>query len=247
MSAVAPPADAGDEALLWQQWRATRAPAARATLVTRYLWLAKAVAVQVLRTRSPHEGLEYRELVQLATIGLMEAIGTFDPARGVPFQQFAGKRMRGAIHDGVDRNSEYHAQLALRRTLQRERAQSLAEGRQSSGRKKLLEEMIGTAVGLAIGLMLEDTPMYQDERNVVSGPYHGGELLLLREQLRFIVEGLPEQERVVLEYHYFNELPFKEIAELMQLTKGRISQIHSKAMKLIRRRYAEFGSFDVSV
>ena len=89
--------------------------------------------------------------------------------------------------------------------------------------------------------------MYSDERNVSADPYHGGELLLLREQLRFVVEGLPEQERLVVTYHYYSELPFRDIAELMQLTKGRISQIHSKAIALIRRRCAEFGSFNVSV
>ena len=234
-----------EEIALWEGWRVRGDAASRATLVNRYLWLAKAVAVQVLRTRSPHEGLEYRELVQLATVGLIDAIGTYEPARGVPFAQFAGKRIRGAIIDGIDRSTEYHAQAALRRELQRERVRSLAQGK-PAGKRRPLEEMIETAVGLAIGLMLEDTPMYSDEKSVAADPYHGGELLLLREQLRFVVEGLPEQERLVIGYHYYNELPFKEIAELLQLTKGRISQIHSKAIALIRRRCAEFGSFDVS-
>lgn len=237
---------APDEPGLWERWRTTRDPTVRATLVNRYLWLAKAVTVQVVRSRSPHEGLDYRELVQLATVGLMDAIGTFDPARGTPFAQYAGKRARGAILDGIDRHSEYHAQAALRRTLQRERTQSLAERKPGRSKAKLLADMVDTAVGLAIGLMLEDTPMYSDEATAAPDPYNGGELLLLREQLRYIVEGLPEQERMVMGYHYYNELPFKDIAELMQLSKGRISQIHAKAIGLVRRRFAEFGAFDVS-
>lgn len=238
---------ASDDGPLWERWRASRDPGARAALVGRYLWLAKAVAVQVLRTRSPHEGLDYRELVQLATVGVMDAIGTYDPVHGVPFPQYAGKRVRGAVLDGIDRHSEYHAQAALRRNLQRERARSLAAGVPASRKKgRLFEEMVETAIGLAIGLMLEDTPMYVDEQRATRDPYHGGELLLLREQLRFIVEGLPEQERIVVCYHYYNELPFSQIAELMQLTKGRISQIHAKAIALIRRRHTEFGSFETS-
>lgn len=213
----------------------------------RYLWLARAIAVQVYRARSQHEGLDHRDLVQLGTVGLMEAIGTYDPGHGATFSQYAGKRVRGAILDGIDSHSEYHAQSALRRDMQRERARSFAKAGAGRAGRKVLEEMIHVAVGLAIGLMLEDTSMYVDDRAQERDPYEGGELLLLRDQLRFIVEGLPEQERLVMTYHYYSELPFNEIAGLMQLSKGRISQIHAKALSLIRKRYAELGAFDVSV
>jgi RNA polymerase sigma factor for flagellar operon FliA len=48
------------------------------------------------------------------------------------------------------------------------------------------------------------------------------------------VDSLPPQDRMVLRSHYLQELPFDEIAAMLQLTKGRISQIHKQALQRLR-------------
>jgi len=231
-----------DETRLWQEWHGSRQPALRQQLVERYLWLPRAVAFQVMRGRAPHGTIEHRELVQLASVGLLEAVDTFDPQRGVRFAQYASKRVRGAVLDGLEQLSEYQAQAALRRRVNRERAESLAR---QDGAGGLFEEMVDVAVGLAIGYMLEDTALYADGSRSGGDPYEASETLLLGEQLKYLVEGLAEQERLVIRYHYYHELPFKDVAELLDLSKGRISQIHSKALAEIRRRYAALGGFEL--
>lgn len=52
--------------------------------------------------------------------------------------------------------------------------------------------------------------------------------------LKTVVENLSGLEKQVIELYYFNAIPFKEIAVLLDLSKGRISQIHSSALANIR-------------
>jgi RNA polymerase sigma factor for flagellar operon FliA len=46
-----------------------------------------------------------------------------------------------------------------------------------------------------------------------------------------LVESLPESERQVIVGHYYQHLSFPEIRELMEVSKSRISQLHSQALK----------------
>lgn len=77
--------------LLWR-WHVNRDREARAALVTEFLPLAQRVA---RRYQSPDRPLE--DLVQVASIGLLEAIDRFDPARGVSFVRFAVPTILGEL------------------------------------------------------------------------------------------------------------------------------------------------------
>jgi RNA polymerase sigma factor FliA len=233
--------DEADEALLWRAWRTDRDLGARERLVHRYLWLAKTIALTVFRDRGHAGDIDPRELVQLATVGLLEAIDRYEPGRGANFGTFAKKRVHGAIIDGLDQSSEVRAQSAALRVLRRERMKSIATGAQSNDRFK---KLVDVAVGLAIGLMLEDTAMFVDESRRGESPYSSAETAVLREQLKQIVEGLSSQEYKIVRYHYYHELSFSQIGELMDLSKARISQIHGKALTSIRQTLGETASFD---
>ena len=79
-----------DEAELWA--RRDSDPLAREELVNRYLAFAKSVAV---RYRSQAESLD--DLVQVASLGLVNAVNSFDPERGVPFIAFASPTITGEL------------------------------------------------------------------------------------------------------------------------------------------------------
>lgn len=79
-----------DEADLWA--RRDSDPHAREELTSRYLAFAKSVAV---RYRSQAESLD--DLVQVASLGLVNAINRFEPDRGVPFIAFASPTITGEI------------------------------------------------------------------------------------------------------------------------------------------------------
>ena len=60
-----------------------------------------------------------------------------------------------------------------------------------------------------------------------------------------LVDALPDQERRVINRHYFQNLEFTEIANIFGVTKGRISQIHKRALVLLREAHAIAGGIDL--
>ncbi|WP_457356464.1 sigma factor-like helix-turn-helix DNA-binding protein [Roseateles sp. P5_D6] len=57
-------------------------------------------------------------------------------------------------------------------------------------------------------------------------------------------ERLPESERRVIVRHYFQQLPFDEIARGLGLTKGRISKLHHAGLRRLRDHIRELNSGD---
>jgi RNA polymerase sigma factor for flagellar operon FliA len=224
-------------------WANRQLPAERAGLVDAYTPLVRRLAARAYSRRVGGE-LEYADLVQLGMVGLLEAIDRYTPARGVRFETFATYRVEGAILNGLPSYSELQRQLALRRELARERAQSLRQGAGKQERSAL-ERLADLAIGLALGFALEDSgPGSFDEPAHPDNAYARTELAQLRSQLAGLTEQLPENEQRVIFRHYFQQQPFDEIAAGMGLSKGRISQIHHAALRRLREllRQLQVGS-----
>src|SRR5207344_1185128 len=69
------------------------------TLVEANLTLVEQIVVQVAVNFPRH--VDRGELVRAGVLGLVEAANRFDPTKGVPFDKFAARRIRGAILDAV--------------------------------------------------------------------------------------------------------------------------------------------------
>jgi len=208
---------------------------ARRELVMAHLGQVRSIAWDVYE-KANLGYLEIRDLMQLGVVGLLEAITRFELSRGVSFAAFAAKRIRGSMLNGLEKHSEYHAQSAFRRRIRRERVESLSGAHGSpSGGSDVFMQMVETAVGLAVGCLLEDTAMYVDEsRN--ADLHHAGtrELSSISASLRSLVALLRDPDRQVIELHYLAGLPFSEVASMLELSKGRISQIHARALQALR-------------
>ena len=242
----------GDEAILWQQLRHDGDAAAREGLLARHLGYARIVAGAYYARRF-HDEIEYADYLQYASIGLLEALERFDPGRGVQFRTFAARRMHGAILNGLERFTEKQQQIAARQRLRAERmADVKALAAESSGAGtgapqdagQLLAFVSEAGIGLALCWLLEGSGMVDDGAATVSQPfYRSAELRQLRERLVLAIEGLPAQERTVIRSHYMQEVPFEEIAATLQLTRGRISQVHRRALVRLRGVLAEQGDW----
>ncbi len=163
-----------------------------------------------------------------------------DPGRNVLFRTFAAHRIQGSVLNNVERLSERDEQLALKGRLRKQRLESLREGEKGAGTSKLFEEMAEVAIGLALGYMLEGSGMYlAPEDSRAQDVYSGHELKQLRAAVQAMVETLPERERDVIKYHYFHNLGVEEIAGILGLSKGRISQIHRQALRSLREVHAK--------
>lgn len=223
-----PEADtAHNEAALWAAWNATKNPEDRHAIVEFYSEWVHFMAKQVfVRVRIP--GVEWHDFVHYGTIGLLEAIDRFEPERGFQFRTYARHRVRGAILNGLRqcRDQEAHAPAA-NPARHIDRSESLSD--EPGG--DLLAEIVTVSVGLAIGHLLDADSLPES-----GDTYAKVEHDCLMEDLSALVEALPEKERIVVKYHYYQHLAFIEIAELLGVTKGRISQLHKQGILRMRRQ-----------
>lgn len=232
---------AAEEARWWQQLRASGDEAAREQLLARHLPYARVVAATYYGRRY-NDDIEFGDYLQYASVGLLEALERYDPDRGVQFRTFAARRMHGALLNGIERLTEKQQQIAARQRLRSARAQDVktlaveATGTASPrDAQQLLKYVSETGIGLALCWLLEGSAMVEGPEQAASLPfYRGVEVRQLRERVQHAVEALPAQERLVVRSHYLQDMPFDRIAAMLELTKGRISQIHKQALLHLR-------------
>jgi len=208
-----------EEEDLWNRFVRERDASARTRLIERYVPFARILAAKLYAGRRVKE-TEFEDYLHYAVLGLIEAVDKFDPGRNVLFRTFAAHRIQGSVLNNVERLSERDEQLALKGRLRKQRLESLHEGeREGAKTSKLFEEMA--------------------EVSRAQDVYSGHELKQLRATIQAIVEVLPERERAVIKYHYFHNLGIEEIADILGLSKGRISQIHRQALRSLRELHAK--------
>jgi RNA polymerase sigma factor FliA len=225
-----------DEQSLWLRWRQERTPATRDALIVYYSPWARQVARDVyMRVYLMREA--WHDCVQNALMGLMEAIERFDPDRGVAFQPFARLRVRGAVFDGLRVLRNVHLELGYdaphRATLAKDRVESFEE--ESSDDP--LEAFIATTVGLGLGFLLDMQSM--PGRIQPPDAYAELEKAELSAAVSESLDQLAERERAIVVLHYYHQLSFVEIADQLGVSKGRISQLHKRALDHLRVRLRE--------
>ncbi|MFZ6721384.1 sigma-70 family RNA polymerase sigma factor [Undibacterium sp. Ji49W] len=231
------------ESMLWKKWRNDHDLAAREGIVEIYLPYARTVAATIFSKRFNSE-IEFEDYFQFALLGMLEAIGRYDPDLGIQFNSFAGARIRGAILTGIEDFSERQQQISVGQRLKAQRLEANKDNAKDkdsddigSGSDKIFRRLAQVGLGMALSWLLEDSGMVVDERDhVIEMPFYQGlELKQLQDQIQEIVNLLPKQEAKVIRYHYLQGLPFEEIAGLFGVSKGRISQIHKSALVNLRQ------------
>lgn len=221
-----------EESQLWVSWRRQHDSHARDSLILLHAPWARLVARDVfLRVRS--RSIDWGEFAQNATVGLIESIDRFEPDRGIEFRTFARHRVRGAVFNGLRQlwGQGISPAVDLARTA------SLAEDEGED----VLESFVSWTVGVGIGYLLDAASMPTGETDT-QGPYGSLERDQKYELLRKVVGLLPEREAMVLTMHYFQHVPFVEVAGVLNVTKGRVSQLHKQGIRRLReclRTYAE--------
>ncbi len=238
---------------LWARYHATGDTRARAQLLDRYLGLVHHSAHQLLRRIS--RDVELHDLVGAGTLGLVQALEGFEPARGLAFSTYAMPRIRGAMLDEL-RGRDWMPRSVRMRSRQFFAAR--ADLQQKLGRHPAAEEEAA-----ALGLDMETYYRWQEEvdgRVVLhldagsdsgDGEHQprlaesiadifaaepGGELdheqMLARLREGFLQMG--SRDRMVLSLYYYEEMNLREIGEVLHVSESRISQIRTRALKRLR-------------
>ncbi|MFS2319208.1 sigma-70 family RNA polymerase sigma factor [Maricaulis sp. D1M11] len=218
------------EASLWRRLRFEGQRECREKLFQRKLTFAKKVAGGEYK-RMPSGRLDRLDFNQLAFIALLEAIDRYDPKRGSEFDVFARPRIRGAILDGIARSSDQTAYYAASRRQQDERLASLTF-ESSESLDVSISQVARIASGLALGLIASQSDTPPSSRD----GYESHDWIELRLTLQREIQRLPERERYIVERHYIDGVSFSEIANAMNVSTGRVSQLHRKAIARIQSR-----------
>jgi len=219
------------EAKLWIDYH-TGNDSAREQLLERYLPLAKRLASVVYALR-PVRGVEFGDYQQLAYVGLLEAMRRYRPDAGAQFPTFATYRIKGAILNGIPKMTERGEYVSYLRRSQKDRVESLLE--QNGAVAPGLGPMLDLVVGIALTYQLDELAE-QGEGEAITDvePYVSRSYDELQGCLREVLAQLSERDRQVVYYHYFHQMSFEDIADVLGLTKGRISQLHKRALAEIR-------------
>ncbi|MBC8724596.1 sigma-70 family RNA polymerase sigma factor [Paraburkholderia sp. 31.1] len=224
------------EESLWAALRDESGPQAREAVFAHFLPYAQALAAQLYAGRH-RDDVEFKDFLQLACVGLLEAIDRFESGRGVSFRTFCTPRLRGNVLTGVQRLSDAQEQIALRKRIRRERVASLEAPTRTSRQSDTFQALATLAAGLAIGFMLDDTGIVE-ESAAQAAPYATAYQIIAwrqtTEQLHSAVARLSTREQKIIRYHYFHGLGFEQIADIFGVTKGRISQLHRGALLDLR-------------
>lgn len=222
---------------LWESWRHDSDSQARGQLIEHYMPFAHMLAAKAFSARAD-AGARFDDYLQYARVGLIEAVDRYDVTRNVSFESYSSHRIRGAILNGLEQDSELLAQRSFWRARLGERTESLLEATGSTPERASLQDLIDVTVGLALGMMLDEGegegPAEPVDEQPRSNPYAVTEMEQLAGKLRALLQQLPERERQIVHGHYFEQREFQAIANAAGLTKGRISQLHAKALSRLR-------------
>jgi RNA polymerase sigma factor for flagellar operon FliA len=207
---------------------AVQATERRNDALLEYYPMVRRIAHRAAATYGLPVGVEAGDLVSSGIIGLAQAWERFDAGRGVPFESYAIPRVKGAIIDAI-RASDWIPRKA----------------RQKSARTG---EPVLKLVSLEGGRVNDDSESHGDRIHDDTAPIPGVELLAgeQRREMLSVLNRLPEREKSIVTLFYFHGVKLATIAEEFGVTQSRISQIHGRALRMLREGLEAADSPDVA-
>jgi RNA polymerase sigma factor for flagellar operon FliA len=216
--------------------------------------LARRVAASM-----PHS-IDIGDLVQDGMIGLIDAAHRFDEERGIKFETFAERRVRGAMIDALRREAWPRGVRRVRRELEAARE----ELRRELGAEPSLADLAArvgsdeTRLGKTIVRIhtIESTsPLSAGDHPDAAAlpavlvpseppaPDKAYEVAEVKARIRGAIMSLPPRERKVVSLYYFGEVTMKQIGAEIGVNESRVSQLHARAIQRLRKALgAEFSA-----
>ncbi len=237
---------AADLNSLWVQYKDENLEAARDELIIHYSNLVKYVASRLAINLSTV--VEFEELVSYGIEGLIDAIEKFDYKRNIKFETYATTRIRGAMIDGL-RSMDFVPVSIRQKSKEIEKIYASLEaklGRTATDQE--VAELIQTLRNVAATtiISLDDFLPSHDQANrkkrivdLLEDDKNPDilEVLELSDTKNILAQSisrLPEKEKLVVYFYYYEGLTLREIGAILSLSESRISQLHTKAILRLR-------------
>ena len=211
--------------------------AERDALILEHLPKVQAI-VNRIAVRLPSH-IDVEDLVNTGVLGLMDAIGKYDPEQGVTLTTYAEYRITGAILDQL-RSSDWVPRSVRQKGRRLDNASRQITNRE--GRPATPDEM---AEFLKVGidefhrLVKETVGIEQVNLDLadrwVKTPKNEAELAEKQQFCEKAIEKLNPQERLVIRFYFYQDKTLREIGQILRLTEGRICQIHCRAIAKLQK------------
>jgi RNA polymerase sigma factor for flagellar operon FliA len=203
----------------------------------------------------PHS-IDIGDLVQDGVIGLIDAANRFDESRGIKFETFAERRVRGAMIDALRKDAWPRGVRRQRRELEAAREElrrelgcepSLADLAAKVGSD---EKRLGRAI-VRINAIESTSPLANndnlDESSLPAAlipseperPDVAYERRETRQRVQEAIASLPVREQKVIGLYYYGEATMKQIGTEIGVNESRVSQLHARAIGRLRDTLAK--------
>ncbi|BBJ27279.1 FliA/WhiG family RNA polymerase sigma factor [Athalassotoga saccharophila] len=217
--------------------------------------LVRKIAYDLVRSLPPSISVD--DLIQEGIIGFLSAIEKFDPQRNLKVSTYVTSRIKGAMLDYL-RSMDWMPRTLRKqmKAIEKKRIEKLNEDPQKA------PEEVNSEIARELGMEVKDVEMVEreisrdqilsldkyffeeeGEENFSSddeGPDKAFEKQELKTKLEKAIRSLNEREQLILSLYYEEELNFKEISKVLDISESRVCQIHSTALSKIKEMIKEW-------
>ena len=242
---------------LWLKYSQTKDIEIKQQLIEEYIYLVKIVAGRMYNFYGTK--VEYDDLIGFGVIGLIDSIDRFDMNKNIKFETYAQIRIRGTIIDNI-RKLDWVPRSLRKKSKDIQNAMAKLENQleRSPTNQEIsdylnisLEELESILADISnfnmasLEELLDNKGEYYINTDISEDlPEAIYQTKELKQILASIIDELPENERKVISLYYYEELTYKEIGYIMELSESRISQIHSKSILNIKNQLNRKGIYE---
>ena len=215
-------------------------------LVRRHLPLVQYIVAEVANRVPRH--VTRSDLASAGMVGLAQAARSYDASRGIPFDRYAGQRIRGALLDELrSRDWASRTVRAKARTVSAAtdqltsslgRTPTTGEVASRTGMEVAAVDGLAEDIHRATVLNYDSLVSSGDGEAVLPSDAETPETVLMeRERTAYLIDAvaaLPERLRRVIVGYFFEELPMLALAEELGVSESRISQMRAEALALMK-------------
>jgi len=222
-------------------------------LIMQNMHLVKMIASKIAIFLPRH--IDTEDLIHEGLVGLMDAAVKYDQRIGMKFTSYASIRIKGAILDSL-RSLDWIPRRV--RKISKSIDKARGELQQKFTREPTMEEIseylqisssklhqVMSMVEQSQLLSFEDLKAFTNRYFVPEEWTHtvnmipksnDYERIEIQEQLKQALSELNERERMILSLYYLEDLTLKEIKHILDISEARISQIHTNALRKLRKK-----------
>lgn len=233
---------------IWQEYEKNKSPEMKEAIINKYAQLVKIVAGKL--HMYTNNLIDYDDLVSYGIFGLLDAIEKFDYTKGFKFETYASLRIRGEIIDNIRKLDWIPRSLRNKNKLLLNTINEFESNNGRSPTEQELAEILNLSVD-EVGILIKNSSVYNlislDDyldknhefvNNVADNADDIPEKSVIKQEskniLAKLISNLTEKQQLVITLYYYEELTLKEISKVMKVSESRVSQIHSRAIQILK-------------